>query len=199
MTDKKDWTGNSKTTFSQLGSSSHSETEREKHDFYATHPDALRLLLKHESFSNVWEPACGQGHLSEVLKQHNCHARSSDLIDRNYGTPDTDFLAIDNTHWNGDIITNPPFRYAQQFVTKALQITTPGNKIAMFLKIQFLEGKERKHLFLNHPPHTIYVSSSRIQCAPNGQFNDKQSSAVCYAWFIWINQYKGQTVIKWFN
>lgn len=195
----KDWKGNHKTTFSQLGSSAHSENERETHDFYATDPIALELLLKHENFSNVWEPACGQGHLSNVLIKHNIHGKSSDLINRNFGTPDTDFLAIDNTTWNGDIITNPPFRYAQQFAEKALSIIPTGNKLALFLRIQFLEGKERKHFFKTFPPQTIYVSSSRIQCAINGQFNHKQSSAACYAWFIWTKGYNGQTTLKWFN
>ena len=136
----KDWTGNHKTTFAQLGASSHSQKERETHDFYATDPIALELLLKHEHFQNVWEPACGQGHLSNVLIKHNIHARSSDLINRNYGTPEIDFLSIDNTTWNGDIITNPPFKYAQEFAQKALQIIPTGNKLALFLRIQFLEG-----------------------------------------------------------
>lgn len=52
----KDWTGNSKSTFSQLGSSAHSENERETHDFYATDPIALELLLKHENSQTYGNP-----------------------------------------------------------------------------------------------------------------------------------------------
>ena len=43
----------------------------------------------------------------------------------------------------------------------------------MFLKVQFLEGKERKKLFLENPPKYLFISSSRITCAKNGEFYDK--------------------------
>ena len=97
---KKDWKGNKKAVFSTLGSSNHSDLEREKHDFYATDPKALKLLLKYESFKNVWECACGQGHLSEVLKTNQIHGKSSDMINRGYGEIE-DFLMIDNIKWGG--------------------------------------------------------------------------------------------------
>jgi hypothetical protein len=71
----------------------------------------------------------------------------------------------------------------------------------MFLKIQFLEGKKRKILFEKFPPKTVYVSSSRILCAPNGDFESmkKNGSAVAYCWFIWEKGFNGDPVIKWFN
>ena len=72
--------------------------------------------------------------------------------------------------FDGDIITNPPYKYALQFVEKALERVKPGRKVAMFLKLQFLEGKSRKAFFLKHPPKTVYVSSSRLICAMNGDF-----------------------------
>jgi len=86
MSAKKDWTGNRKTTFSTLGASSHSDKDREVHDFYATSPIALELLLKLEQFENVWEPACGMLHLSDVLVKNNIHGRSSDLVNRGGNT-----------------------------------------------------------------------------------------------------------------
>ena len=69
----KDWTGNSKTTFVQLGSSSHSEGERETNDYYATDPNTLKIFmeaLKRDDLKlnqNIWECACGEGHLSKIL------------------------------------------------------------------------------------------------------------------------------------
>lgn len=70
----------------------------------------------------------------------------------------------------------------------------------MFLKVQFLEGKERRKLFEKYPPKVIYVSSSRINCAMNGDFEKyKFNSAVAYAWFVWEKGYCGDTVIKWIN
>src|SRR5690606_34699881 len=134
-------------------------------------PKAAELLLILEQFDkNIWECACGEGHLSKVFESAGYHVKSSDLVNRGYGEVGIDFLAIDNLEWKGDIITNPPYKYAQQFIEKALQIIPEGNKVVMFLKIQFLESKGRKNLFLTHPPKTVYVSCSRLLCAINGNF-----------------------------
>ena len=110
-----------------------------------------------------------------------------------------DFLAIDNQEWNGNIVTNPPYAYAQEFVEKALQIIPDGKKVCMFLKLTFLEGKQRKHLFRTQPPARVWVSSSRLLCAMNGEFDKISDSATAYAWFVWVKGYQGNTVIKWFN
>ncbi len=196
---KKDWNGNSKSVFSTMGASSHSKNEREKYDFYATPPKAIEWLLKLESFTNVWECACGEGHLSKVLIDKNIHGRSSDLIDRQFGEIGIDFLGIDIQEWNGDIITNPPFKYAKEFVLKALQIIPTGNKVAFFLRMQFLESKNRKHLFIDFPPTKVCVTSSRISCAINGDFDNNSDGAMAYCWFVWQKGFKGDTIIKWFN
>ena len=64
-----------------------------------------------------------------------------------------------------DIITNPPYKIAKEFVEHALEVITEGHKVAMFLKLTFLESKKRRELFEKYPPKVIYVSSSRLQCA----------------------------------
>lgn len=89
--------------------------------------------------------------------------------------------------------------YAKEFVEKALEISMDSTKIAMFLKLTFLEGKARKILFKKYPPKTVYVFSSRVKCAKNGDFASIGSSAVAYAWFIWEKGFKGEPIIKWFN
>lgn len=195
----KDWIGNKKSTFVTLGASSHSGNERQREDYYATEPKAVEDLLKIETFcDSILEPACGEGHISEVLKRNGYHVVSRDLVDRGYGDV-ADFLSVDNTLWNGDVITNPPYRYAQEFVEKALQIVPKGRKIAMFLRLQFLEGKKRKELFMRTPPKTVWVSSSRLKCAINGDFAQAGSSAAAYAWFVWEKGYCGSTTVRWFN
>jgi hypothetical protein len=57
----------------------------------------------------------------------------------------------------------------------------------------------RKELFKKHPPKIVYVSSSRLSCAKNGEFEKYPSSAVAYAWFVWIKGFKGDPIIKWIN
>lgn len=200
-----DWTGNQNSIFKTLGASSHSEGERQQHDYYATEPKAVEILLEQERFNPyVWECACGEGHISEVLKKHYYRVKSSDIIDRGYeGTEIIDFLTVrkeDIKHdFSRDIITNPPYKYAKEFVEKALEVSMDGTKVAMFLKLTFLEGKARKKLFKAAPPKRIYVFSSRVKCAKNGDFESIGSSAVCYAWFVWEKGFKGSPVIKWIN
>ena len=114
----------------------------------------------------------------------------------------------ESIQYDGDIVTNPPYKYALEFVKSALRRVKTGRKVCMFLKLQFLEGKERKEFFLKNPPKTVYVSSSRIVCAINGEFEklnektgkmERMTSAAAYAWFVWEKGYKGETVIKWIN
>ena len=211
----KDWVGNYNSIYRTLGASNHTDSEREEHDFYATDPKALEMLLEKETFNKyIFEPACGQGHLSEVLKKHGYEVRSSDLIDRNYpNTEVLDFLNIDKLDIARDIITNPPYKYATEFVTQALRLVNEGDKVAMFLKLTFLEGKGRYELFKNYPPKKIYVFSSRITCAKNGDFYQRaddgnikynknnepmlMGSAACYAWFIWEKGNVELPIIDW--
>ena len=198
----KDWTGNSKSTFITLGASNHTDKVREEHDYYATEPKALELLLEKETFDPyVWECACGEGHLSEVLKKHGYIVKSTDLINRGYGEGDIDFLSIAELH-NGDIITNPPYKFAQQFVEKAMDLIPVGNKVAMFLKLTFLEGKNRRKMFEKYPPKYVYVASGRLLCAKNGEFDKisrSTSGAVAYGWFIWEKGFSGDPTVRWFN
>lgn len=196
----KDWTGNNRSIFRQIGASNHSEKERQSEDFYATDPKAAELLLEVEQFSpKIWECACGQGHLSKVFEKRGFQVRSTDLVNRGYGEQ-KDFLFFNDEEWEGDIITNPPYKFAMEFIYKALEIIRGGYKVAMFLKIQFLEGKLRRKLYDKYPPKTIYVFSSRIPCAINGDFEKMNyNSAVAYAWFVWEKGYKGDTIIKWIN
>lgn len=198
----RDWTGNSNSLYKALGASNHCDKPREERDYYATEPRAAEILLEVETFSrDVWECACGEWHLSNVLSRAGYNVRSSDIVDR-CGNEVYDFLSPKNALWNGDIITNPPYKYAQEFIEKALQIVPLGHKVAMFLKVQFLEGKGRRRLFDTQPPKTIYVSSSRLLCAKNGDFETMRKSGgscVAYAWYVWEKGYTGSPVVKWIN
>lgn len=107
-----------------------------------------------------------------------------------------DFLKC-HKKFDGDIITNPPYKYATEFVLKALELS--NRKVAMFLKIQFLETKKRwELLFKEHPPKKVCVFVKRINCFRNDDRSNRQS-AVCYAWFIWDKCYDGETVVEWID
>ena len=72
-----------------------------------------------------------------------------------------------------------------------------SGKVAMFLKLTFLEGQSRRSLFEKYPPKKVYVFSKRVICAKNGDFDSISSSAVAYAWFIWEKGFQGKPQIDW--
>lgn len=203
--DNKDWKGNSNSIWKTLGASNHTIKDRQNEDYYATDPHAAELLLEIEDLDKnvpIWECSSGENHLANVFKGHGYKVRTSDIVKRTETTEVLDFLSDDVYDWNGNIITNPPYKMVSEFVEKAMRIIHKGNKCIMFLKLQFMEGKQRRKLFEKYPPKTIWVSSSRIMCAKNGKFDEMIAgggSAVAYAFYVWEKGYKGDTVVKWFN
>ncbi len=192
-----------KSTFTTLGASSHSEHNREENDYYATESRAIDKLfnaLGGDLSNSVWECACGEGHLSVRIKELFPHLsiRNSDLINRGFDCEIIDFLKYNNPNsFAGEIITNPPYKYAQEFVEKAIETITDGHLVCMFLKLTFLEGQKRKKMFEKYPLKTVYVSSGRLKCALNGDFANTGSSAAAYAWFVWEKGFVGNPTIEW--
>lgn len=198
----KDWTGNGKTMYSILGASNHTDSERADFDYYATDPKAIDYLLlegKAQLSHFVWEVACGEGHLSKRLSEFGYDVKSTDLIYRGFGEGGVDFLSVYEP-FNGDIITNPPYKYAREFIEHGLELIPEGNKVFMFLKLQFLEGIKRRTLYDRKELKTVYVSRDRINCAKNGRFQDITTrSAAAYAWYEFQKGYNGKPTIEWIN
>ena len=178
--------------------------ERVENDFYATDPNSVKDLLDTYSISgnSFYEPCCGQGHIAKILKEYypNAEHYATDLIDRGYGIGDTDFLTADFDDKVDWIITNPPYSLAKEFVDKSLGITNKG--VAMFLKIQFLEGQARRDWFKETPLKYVYVFSKRQDPLRDGQAlnpktGKKWGSTMCFAWFIWEHNYDGEPIIRW--
>lgn len=192
-----------------MGASNHTDKERQKEDFYATDPIASKLLMEMEQFEDtIIDNSYGKGHLMLpfIEKSYNVigydiENRIEDILPINLTFHHKDFLT-ETEKLKGDVVFNPPFKYAVQFIEHSLNLVEEGRKVCAFLKVQFLEGKQRKELFAKHPPKRIWVSSSRILCAKNADFEGMKAgggSAVAYAWFVWEKGYKGNTVVKWFN
>lgn len=139
------------------------------------------------------------GHLSKTLEERGYKVLSTDLMDRGYknATSNIDFLKTEKQNLKLDILTNPPYKYAKDFVEHALQIQEYGYYTIMFLKIQFLEGQARQELFKKYPPKYIYVNSARQTCYINGNMTKKMSSASCYCWYIWQKGFIGEPTIRW--
>lgn len=200
MKKNKDWVGNTKSVYATLGASNHAvDSDREENDFYATDPTTLTPLLQKEKLNHhIWECACGQGHLAKELIKNGYEVKSTDLINRGYGVGGVDFLS-EKTKFDGDILTNPPYKYALEFVEHALELINVGSKVIMFLKLQFLEGQERRRLFDTMQLKKVYVFSKRQMCVKNGEFTNSGCSAVAYCWFVWEKGFKGLPTLDWLD
>lgn len=168
---------------------------RPDHDWYPTPPEATLALLRQEDFEgSIWEPACGDGAMCEALKDFGYDdIIATDLIDRGYGEGDHDFLKSERTADN--IITNPPFKLAQEFVEHAL--TQTSGKVAMLCKLVFLEGQKRKDFFERTPLKTVYVFSKRVNFYREGEKGKLGTSMIAFAWFVWEHGHVGDPTIKW--
>lgn len=181
---------------------------RAGNDFYATPiPATISLLAREEFTGRILEPACGQGHIIKAIKQWNPAAdvcgidivRRADIFDLG-SMGEGDFLSFGFREGEYEnVITNPPFSLAQQFIEKALYVAS--EKIAIFCKIQLLEGQSRRKMFENTNLKTVYVFSKRVSPLNDGRETDERgrpwASTMCFAWFVWDKRYSGDPVIKW--
>ena len=198
MAENRDWTGNKATAWVTLGAHNMSSHERDKHDYYATDPRAAVLLLQHyPQLDNIYECAAGEAHLSHVFDMYGKLGKASDLVVRSVPMEQIDFLQYNEKWHNGDIVTNPPYKYARQFVEHALDLVDEGRYVCMFLRLAFLESQGRYHMFKKIPPKEVLVSAGRINCGMNGEFNRKSNSAVPFAWFVWQKGFTGKPTLDW--
>ena len=174
------------------------KANRERDDFYPTPPAATEALLRVEAFSGlIWEPACGDGAISKVLESAGHEVLSSDLIDRGYGRPGVDFL-LDYQTTAPNIITNPPFKHAEDFVRHVL--TRATSKVAMLCRLAWLEGKARRDLFENSPLSNVWVFSNRVPMLRGGdQMMKGGGGMIAFAWYVWDHSHLGRPSLGWIS
>ena len=184
------------------------ENGRVDNDYYATNPKAVEMLLTNYAFhaATILEPCVGGGHIANAINDFFTNTRvitGLDLVDRGY--PNTivqDFLTWETDKKFEGIITNPPFSLAQEFIEKGMELLTDDGQMAMFLKIQFLEGAKRKELFEKYPPKYVYVFRNRMATWNNGNETDpntgkRWATTMCHAWFVWEKGFNGEPIIRW--
>ena len=175
---------------------------RHKDDFYPTPPEATRALLRRESFGpTIWEPAAGNGALANVCRRQGIETICSDLNDYGYCPSGIDFL-MEQTRQADHLITNPPYRLAEDFISHAIHLGC--TKHAYLLRLSFLEGVGRhQRLFSQHPPARIHVFSHRLTIW-RGDQDQTSTGTTAYAWFVWDRLHGGKSrlalpapVIEW--
>jgi hypothetical protein len=183
-------TGNAKAALQERGD-----------DLYETPTVATEALLSVETLPHfLWEPACGPGSIVGTLRQAGHKVHATDLVD--YGCKDSearvDFLMERSAPAGlGGIITNPPFKLANQFVAHSLELAP---KVIMLLRLAFLEGTGRTPIMDGGHLARVYVFRNRLPMmhrAGRGTMVAKtNSSAMAFAWFVWDRAHEGPTEMR---
>lgn len=157
-------------------------------DDFPTPPWATRALLEHvipgdRRDQTCLEPACGAGHMARVLGEYFGEVRASDAYDYGFGAM-RDFVAaptaVDQVDW---VVTNPPFRLAEEFVARSLRAARRG--VAILARTVFLESAGRYHgIFRDTPPSRFAQFVERVPMV-KGRLDAKATTATGYAWFVW--------------
>lgn len=163
-------------------------------DYFPTPPWATRALIEHvlsavgvRKLGDAWEPACGEGHIAEVLRESFKDVLATDIYDYGYGREVFDFINGDSVDYQRRdwIITNPPFDdKAMQFVLRALDLANCG--VAMFFRWQWLESVGRYNgLFKPFPPVVVAPFVERVNLC-KGRWEPDGSTATAYCWIVWM-------------
>jgi hypothetical protein len=173
-------------------------------DLYETPPEAVRALLEVEQIPSgaVWEPACGPGAIARVLRESGHEVWATDLVD--YDSPDQDQHGIDflmehgsAPYYVGSIVTNPPFKLADQFVRHALLLCP---RVFMLLRLAFLESERRRAIRESGFLRRVYVFRNRLPMMHRaGWTGPRASSAMAFAWYCWDRTNPGPTELCWIS
>lgn len=164
------------------------QSKRRELDFYPTPPDATHALMQFmrdagyiDDDWSVWEPACGNGAMSEVIKQYAPNIRNSDLRETGYGEGGTNFLDM---KFDCDaIITNPPFNLSEQFIEHAL---SQASTVAMLLKSQYWHAARRHALFERFPPAWVLPLTWRPDFLYDQRSNGAKGAPTMEVhWTVW--------------
>ncbi len=170
-------------------------------DYFPTPPWATRALMQHvlpgaglagKRFASAWEPACGEGHIAEVLAEYTDIMIASDIHDYGYGQVfdflDSELPAEVAVDW---IVTNPPFgKKTEAFVLRAIERAKVG--VAMFVRMQWLETTGRyERVFSKTPPTIIAFFAERVPLC-KGEWKPEGDTATAYIWLVWLKDKKPQ-------
>jgi hypothetical protein len=160
-------------------------------DDFPTPPWATRALIKYVIAQDnavlrtktCLEPACGVGHMAKVLNEYFREVRCFDIHEYGYGEK-RDYLKrsheADSYDW---VITNPPFKLAEQFVLKSFDIAREG--VAILARTVFIESVGRyEALFKNRPPTKYAQFTERVPMI-KGRLDKKATTATSYCWLVW--------------
>lgn len=163
---------------------------RDSPDDFPTPPWATRGLIEHVlddkgalASLTCLEPACGAGHMAKVLNEYFGEVAASDAYAYGYGVV-RDYLACpyETNAWDW-VITNPPFRLAEEFVLRSLMVARKG--VAILARSVFLESVGRYDGIFRQAPPTKFAQFVERVPMVKGRLDKKATTATGYAWLVW--------------
>jgi hypothetical protein len=141
------------------------------------------------------EPACGRGHMAVALGEYFREVKAYDIFEYGFGTV-ADFQKAKHPHNSFDwVITNPPFRLAEDFITRSISIAHVG--VAMLVRTVFIESVGRyERRFKPIPPTKVAQFTERVAMV-KGRIDKKASTATGYAWVVWEKSAQTGTSLVW--
>ena len=166
--------------------------QRKKSDFYETPYSLTEHILEEEDlYGSILEPACGNGAIVKVFDKYN--------IPITYYDREVDFLKEKRKFDN--IITNPPFSLAYEFIQKAKEVA--NKKIILLLPLSYLHGKERlDNIWISKkfPLKCIYVFCRYPMLGEKLREDGKYNTGMMvYAWYVWDKEYFKEPIIRWID
>lgn len=153
---------------------------RRKHDFYPTPKEATQALVDFLKDTArllpndmVWECACGENAIVNVLKENGCKTWATDI------QKGQDFMTYEMQEDFDWIITNPPFSMAEDFIRKAASY---GKPFAFLLKSQYWHSAKRLPLFKAIPPTFVLPLTWRPD------FTGEGASMLDVSWIVWCGK-----------
>lgn len=163
-------------------------------DVYFTPVEAVHALMKVEKLpAKIWEPAAGSGNIAKTLRAAGHTVYASDIADFGCGLAGVDFLTTKTILPVDAIVTNPPFKLAQKFIERGLEICP---LVIVLLRLAFYESERRSKLLEESGLARIHVFRNRLPFMHRrGWQGPKASSAICFAWFVFDRNHSGPTTI----
>lgn len=178
--------------------------DRSADDFYTEPLWAVEALFDNERIiGKVWDPAAGAGTVMRVCNAREIDCEASDLVDRNNPsvTGDIDFLGTTSLHDLicpvDNIVTNPPFRLAEKFIRRALEVTR--FKVCVLLRLSFLESVKRADLFDSTTLARVHIFRRRVSMPPGGSDIEAKGGTIAFAWFVWDLDHQGPPSLHWLD
>lgn len=179
--------------------------ERDPLDWYVEPHECSAALFQLEEFvGTVWDPACGSGRIVEQAQKASLPAFGTDIVRRSdFCQSQMDFLDRPSTPEFANIVTNPPFSHAEDFVREAIRITPVGGKIAVILPLVWVSGFSSKRDWLPHSPlKTLYPISPRPSMPPGKVIEagiKAGNGTKDFAWLVWQVGYSGNASVRFMN